>query len=500
DGPVEGNDIVNNAEAADGVVITGTAEAGVTVAGRWGNITLDPVDVNEDGEGTAVFGPSQIPANGTHTISAIAIDAAGNRSNVPGERSVTVDMTVAPPVIGNVASNNLVNGTEAADGVVVSGTAESGSSVAVTWDGVTRSATATGGSWSITFPSTDFGPAANQINDGSHTISAIATDPAGNVSTAGTRTVSVDTAAPAAPEIDQPIAGDNAVNADEAADGVVVSGTAESGSTVAVTWDGVTRSATATGGSWSITFPSTDFGPAANQINDGSHTISAIATATTDDASPAVPQAVGLARAAPAPPQVNHVAGDNVIDGGEASSAITVSGTAEVGSSVVVTWDGVIRNTTATDGTWSVNFESVPAEGDYEIRATATDQAGNVSEPRTLMVTVDFSDASGDGGGAFALMSIDFAIPEFELDGMRSLSIDRLVDDSNGAPGNVVASGGLAGDSTPVLTISLSDLMGDGESIRLMRNGVPVASTSDPGASWNLGDDLANAPAGQYSY
>ena len=75
-----------------------------------------------------------------------------------------------------------------------------------------------------------------------------------------------------------------------------------------------------------------------------------------------------------------------------------------------------------------------------------------------------------------------------------------MVDDSNGAPGNVVASGGLAGDSTPVLTISLSDLMGDGESIRLMRNGVPVASTSDPGASWNLGDDLANAPAGQYSY
>src|SRR5690606_25294305 len=72
DGPVEGNDIVNNAEAADGVVITGTAEAGVTVEVRWGNITLDPVDVNEDGEWTAVFGPGQIPANGTHTISAIA--------------------------------------------------------------------------------------------------------------------------------------------------------------------------------------------------------------------------------------------------------------------------------------------------------------------------------------------------------------------------------------------------------------------------------------------
>src|SRR5690606_40601385 len=64
------------------------------------------------------------------------------------------------------------------------------------------------------------------------------------------------------------VAGDNAVNADEAADGVVVSGTAESGSTVAVTWDGVTRSATATGGSWSITFPSTDFEPARTHINN----------------------------------------------------------------------------------------------------------------------------------------------------------------------------------------------------------------------------------------
>src|SRR5690606_19842405 len=170
---------------------------------------------------------------GSHTINAIATDPAGNVSTA-GTRMVSVDTAApaAPEIDQPIAGDNAVNADEAADGVVVSGTAESGSSVAVTWDGVTRSATATGGSWSITFPSTDFGPAANQINDGSHTISAIATDPAGNVSTAGTRTVSVDTAAPAAPEIDQPIAGDNAVNADEAADGVVVSGTAESGRTV----------------------------------------------------------------------------------------------------------------------------------------------------------------------------------------------------------------------------------------------------------------------------
>src|SRR5690606_40344326 len=122
------------------------------------------------------------------THAAHATTARPEMHTVPTRRSSDLQ-------INDVAGDNAVNADEAADGVVVSGTAESGSTVAVTWDGVTRSATATGGSWSITFPSTDFGPAANQINDGSHTISAIATDPAGNVSTAGTRTVSGDTAA-----------------------------------------------------------------------------------------------------------------------------------------------------------------------------------------------------------------------------------------------------------------------------------------------------------------
>src|SRR5690606_14368798 len=227
--------------------------------------------------------------------------------------------------INDVAGDNAVNADEAADGVVVSGTAESGSTVAVTWDGVTRSATATGGSWSITFPSTDFGPAANQINDGSHTISAIATDPAGNVSTAGTRTVSVDTAAPAAPEIDQPIAGDNAVTADEAADGVVVRGTAESGSPVAVTCDGVPRTAPARRASDRITFPSTDFGPAANQINDGSHTISAIATNSTGNASPADTQAVSVDTAVPAPPEIDDVAAGNDVGNAHGTADVEVT-------------------------------------------------------------------------------------------------------------------------------------------------------------------------------
>ena len=122
----------------------------------------------------------------------MASDAAGNAASAVVTRSVTVDTVSAVPVISAVATDNIVNATEKAGGVAVSGTAEAGASVVVGWGTASHTATAgTGGAWTTTFVSSEV-PA-----DASTTISAVASDAAGNAASAVvTRGVTVDSASP----------------------------------------------------------------------------------------------------------------------------------------------------------------------------------------------------------------------------------------------------------------------------------------------------------------
>lgn len=145
----------------------------------------------------------------------LAAAAGGGGSSSSPSPTPTPD-TTAPdkPVISAVASDNVVNASEAAAGVAVSGTAEAASTVTVTWGSATKTATAdASGKWSVNFASGEV-PA-----DGNTTISATARDAAGNTSVAGTHPVTVDKTAPGVPTA---VAG---------VDGSVT-GTAEAGSTV----------------------------------------------------------------------------------------------------------------------------------------------------------------------------------------------------------------------------------------------------------------------------
>jgi len=235
-GAVAGDNVVSAAEAAAGVAVAGTAEAGSTVTVTWGS-TTKTATADAAGAWSVNFAAGEVPADGPSTINATARDAAGNTSTA-GTLAVVVDAaatdTTAPgaPVIGAVATNDIVNAAEAAAGVAVAGTAEAGSTVAVTWGSTTKTATADGaGAWSVDF-------AAGEVPaDGDTTISATATDAAGNPSTAGTRPVTIDATAPGAPTA---VAG---------VDGSV-SGVAEAGSTV--TMGAATATADATTGAYAF--------------------------------------------------------------------------------------------------------------------------------------------------------------------------------------------------------------------------------------------------------
>ncbi|HGY9626335.1 TPA: Ig-like domain-containing protein, partial [Pseudomonas putida] len=315
----------------NGVVISGTAEVGAQVTLTDGN--GNPIgQATADGSGNWSFTPGTPLPNGT-VINAVAQDPAGN---VSGPASATVD-SVAPaaPVL------------EPTNGTVISGTAEVGAQVTLT-DGNGNpigQATADGsGNWSFT-PGTPL-PNGTVIN-------AVAQDAAGNSS--GPATTTVDSVAPATPTI-------------EPTNGVVINGTAEAGATVILT-DGngaPIGEATADGsGNWTFT-PGTP-------LSDGT-VVNAVAQDPAGNTSGPVNTTVDAV--APPTPVVNP------------SNGSVISGTAEIGATVVLT-DGngnpIGEATADGSGNWSFT-PGTPLPDGTVVNAVAQDPAGNTSGPASTTV------------------------------------------------------------------------------------------------------------------
>ncbi len=318
-------------DPSNGVVISGTAEAGATVILTDGN--GNPIgQVTADGSGNWAFTPATPLANGT-VINALAQDAAGNTS---GPASTTVD-SVAPatPVL------------DPSNGTVISGTAEAGATVILTDGGGNPigQATADGsGNWSFT-PGTP-------LTNGT-VINAVAQDAAGN--TSGPVSTTVDAVAPATPVIDP-------------SNGVELSGTAEPGVRVILT-DGngnpIGQTLADGSGNWTFT-PGT---PLANGT-----VVNAVAQDPAGNTSG--PASTTVDTVAPATPVIN------------ASNGSVITGTAEVGAKVILT-DGngnPIGETTADgSGNWTFTPGTPLANGTV-INAVAEDAAGNASGPASTTV------------------------------------------------------------------------------------------------------------------
>ncbi len=318
-------------DPSNGVVISGTAEAGATVILTDGN--GNPIgQVTADGSGNWAFTPATPLANGT-VINALAQDAAGNTS---GPASTTVD-SVAPatPVL------------DPSNGTMISGTAEAGATVILTDGGGNPigQATADGsGNWSFT-PGTP-------LTNGT-VINAVAQDAAGN--TSGPVSTTVDAVAPATPVIDP-------------SNGVELSGTAEPGVRVILT-DGngnpIGQTLADGSGNWTFT-PGT---PLANGT-----VVNAVAQDPAGNTSG--PASTTVDTVAPATPVIN------------ASNGSVITGTAEVGAKVILT-DGngnPIGETTADgSGNWTFTPGTPLANGTV-INAVAEDAAGNASGPASTTV------------------------------------------------------------------------------------------------------------------
>ncbi|MCU4392647.1 Ig-like domain-containing protein, partial [Acinetobacter courvalinii] len=361
---VTADNVLNAAESTTTITVTGTltgipADAATTVVTLVINgVTYTATVDAATGNWTADVAGSDLLADGDKTIDATATftDAAGNSSSVTDTQVYNVDVT-AP----NAPEIDPVNGTDP-----ITGTAEPGSTVTVTFpdgstvDVVTDPVT---GEWTVPNP--------GGLVDGD-TITAIATDPAGNPSVPGTETVDLtppDTTG-ATLNIDA-VTADNVLNAAESAGTVTITGTltgipADAATTVVtLVINGVTYTATvdAATGNWTADVAGSDL------LADGDKTIDATATFTDAAGNSSTITDTQVYTVDTTGPDnstttitINPIAGDGIVDSSEAATDQTISGTVSgeytVGDVVTVNVNGVdITTTVQTGGLWSVTVD-----------------------------------------------------------------------------------------------------------------------------------------------
>ena len=370
--------------------------SGTKVAGTTVTVFVDGVPVGStpsaDSASTSWSLQQPLPAlaEGSHSLWARATNSLGTPSVNSIPTAFTVD-TLPPGLPSFSAPTN--NSTINLNRPIYSGTAEPSSIVSVSLDGssspIGTTLCSSSGSWSLAHPL-----ALTALIEGSHSLSAKATDAAGN--TAGS-TVSisftVDTSPPASPNVDVPANGYVSSTALPSYSGTKVAGT-----TVTVFVDGVpvgsTPSADSASTSWSLQQPQ----PA---LAEGSHSLLARATDAASNLSPSSPLVTFTVDSkAPTAPIVTVPTNDSTTN----NNKLTYMGTAEAGSKITVfeklstEQTGTEAGTTTANaaGEWSFLHETELADGLYTVTAKASDAAGhtsNSSNPRRFTVDTDPPDA-----------------------------------------------------------------------------------------------------------
>ena len=190
--PVGADGLLGAAAVGKPLAVSGRGEANSLIKLTLGAQNLETV-VGADGTWAVTLPANALPATGNATLSVTASDLAGNVST-PATQTLTIDTTPppAPTIQFTGGADNYVNAAEKAAGVTLAGTAEADSTVKVTVGTVSHDAKAgADGKWSVAFAGAEL-PA-----DGTHLVTAVATDKAGNASapSAGTPMV-VDTKPP----------------------------------------------------------------------------------------------------------------------------------------------------------------------------------------------------------------------------------------------------------------------------------------------------------------
>ena len=401
-GTISEDGYVNAKEAAAPVKVMGTAAPNSKVA-LWLTDEKNPLaEVQADANGKWEAGvplPAGL-ADGKHALSVTTTNAQGNTATSKAE--FTLDKTPPAPAANLKLEGNdtTITSLEAKNGVSLSGTGEAGTKVTVSiGGGKTQTATVgANGGWKVEFKEGDL-PMPGQGNSTNTAFNVVLQDKAGNDSAVATQNVTLQgPLIPLGKPIIGPIAGDDIINAAEAQGAVSVSGIADAGSKVTVTLGSSTDTVTAgINGTWTAQLTNL------SKVPDGSYDVTAVASQPGRANSVAAAHKVTLDKTAPGQPtNIKTNGGDTTISAEEAKTGkITFTGNTPTGAqnadTVTVTWNGVSKPGTVTNGKWSVDFGSVPPvpAGQPSINANVTvvahDKAGNNSTTATQAITVQNS-------------------------------------------------------------------------------------------------------------
>lgn len=369
-----GDGMVNAAEAAAGVVLNGTAQAGASVSVVWNGTTLTTT-ANSSGMWTVTYPASSVTAGTyTSTATATATDSFGNTATATQVVNVDTETSVAVNA-GQSGGDDVISGAEAAAGVALTGTAEAGATVVVTLEGVSKTVTASAsGTWTASFST-------SEIRQGTYAsvVSVTSTDLAGNTAST-THIVNVDTEVVPFDRATLSYGSDQILNAAEATSGLTVTGHVEAGSTVMIKFgSGAQHAATvAADGSWSYTIPASEVPAGENSV-----TLTAVATDHVGNTS-TITEQVAVDTIVRNFSHVDVIAGDDILNAAERAAGLTLTGTSEPYSTLVLHLANGSEVTTSVgaDGLWSATFpaSSLPTgEGNMSVTVTATDHAGNTA-------------------------------------------------------------------------------------------------------------------------
>jgi len=490
DSGASATDKITNAVPSAADLTTSVLEAGARLE----------VSAKADG----VFGSTFTPAEGANTVQIRAVDLAGNVSVPSASLRFTFDSKVAVPTIGlapgSVGGKLNDSGLSSTDGLtnvtnpVLAGTAELNSKLSIELaNGATPIKVDTpvdaAGKWQVALP------AGTVLADGTPQATVSITDLAGNAaSSKAAAAFTIDTKVPLASQIKAELVHDKTND-----DGVsqtdsitsnqspFLSGTAEAGSTIAVSFAGVTGSTPAVvgaDGKWS----------AQVKLSPGTWTPVVNATDTAGNVSdPVSGTAFTIKQVMTA--ELKHDAINDT--GSSASDSVTLNiiptlvGYSLPNASVKIALAGQTYDTkTAADGTWSVNVKSLLADGDYTPTIATLGVAG-VSE--TPIKGTKFTVDTKAPDVASVTVALDAASDTGDLgDGLTSNFAPTI--SGKAAPGSLVSlrlDGGLDGATKVSVTDAI--LVGDdGEwsSVVVLSAGVWTPSVTVSDAAGNQGGPI----------
>jgi predicted phage tail protein len=341
------------------------AQPSFAISESEGSATLSCVLTAPDGHVVDSLSPCTSPyvahlaglGDGSYTLSVTATDAAGNAS-AAGTAAYLLDTVKPPtPVVTVVATGHdpQPNYTisESENGVTLSCALTVGNGRAVT---------------TLTPCTSPYVAHLAGLSDGSYTLSVTATDAAGNTSPAGTATYAFDTHAPAVPVVTVPATGNVQPS-------FAISEPETTAALRCVLTDGAGN---VIGNPGSCTSPYTPTLP-----GDGSYTLSVTATdAAGNTSDPGTATYLYDTVKPPVPTVAVPVTGNQqpsfVLGEREAGTALTCTLTASNGT--VLDGPSTCRTPYAP---------TLPADGSYTLSVTATDAAGNTSDPAAATYLFD---------------------------------------------------------------------------------------------------------------